>query len=101
MPDFISSLADGIRDNEDLVLDRIRSLADGISVLTQAATAGAATAANSTISNMSSSVTQNVNISNSYTGGSPETQRNVSKAMKKSAADATTYMARGLAYARG
>ncbi len=101
MPDFMSGLADGIRNNEDLVLDRIRSLASGITALTQAATAQAATAANSTVSSMTSSVTQNVNISNSYSGGSPETQRNVSKAMKKSAADATTYMARGLAYARG
>ena len=46
-------------------------------------------------------MTQNVNIANSYTGGTPETQKNVSKAMKKSASDATAQMARGLAYARG
>lgn len=101
MPDFMSGLADGIQANEGLVLDRIRSLADGISMLTQAATARAATAANSTINHTSSSVTQNVNISNSYSGGTMDAQRNVSNAMKKSASDATTYMARGLRYARG
>lgn len=101
MPDFMDGLADGIRANRHLVLDQVRGLADGISVLTQAVTAQPATAAGSMVSSASSSVTQNVNISNSYSGGSPETQRNVSKAMKKSASDATTYMARGLAYARG
>lgn len=101
MPDFMGGLADGIRANRHLVLDQVKGLVDGISVLMQAATAQPATAANSVISSMSSSVTQNVNINNSYSGGSPETQRNVSKAMKKSASDATTYMARGLAYTRG
>lgn len=101
MPDFMSGLAGGIAENESLVLDKVRGLADSIAALTQATTAQAATAANSTINNTSSSVTQNVNINNSYRGGSMETQKNVSKAMKKSASDATTYMARGLAYARG
>ncbi len=101
MPDFMSGLAQGIRANEHLVLDQVRGLVDGISVLMQAATAQPATAAGSMAGSTNSSVIQNVNISNSYSGGSMETQRNVSRAMKKSASDATTYMARGLAYARG
>ena len=101
MPDFMGGLADGIQANRHLVIDQVKGLVDGISVLIQAAIAQPATAAESMVSNISSSVTQNVNISNSYSGGSQETQRNVSKAMKKSASDATTYMARGLAYARG
>ena len=101
MPDFMSGLAQGIRANEHLVLDQVRGLVDGISVLMQAATAQPATAAGSMTGSTNSSVIQNVNISNSYSGGSMETQRNVSRAMKKSASDATTYMARGLAYARG
>lgn len=101
MPDFMSGLANGIQSNEDLVLDRIRSLAGGMAMLTQAASVQTATAANSTVNHMSSSVMQNVNISNSYSGGTMDAQRNVSKAMKKSASDATTYMARGLRYARG
>jgi len=102
MPDFMSGLAEGISSNEEMVLDKVRGLAEGISSLTKAATADAATATASTINNSSSSsVTQNVNIANSYNGGTPEVQRNVSKAMNKSAYDATAYMARGLAYARG
>lgn len=101
MPDFMSGLANGISSSEGIVLDRIRNLAGGIRTLMAAATANAATAAASTINNTTSTVTQNVNIANSYSGGSAETQRNVSKAMKKSATDATTQMARGLAYARG
>lgn len=101
MPDFMSGLAKGIQSSEGTVLDRIRNLAGSIRTLMNGATAQAATAWRGSVSNRTSNVTQNVNISNSYSGGSMETQRNVSKAMKKSAVDATTEMARGLAYARG
>lgn len=101
MPDFMSGLAKGISDNENTVLDKVKNVAGGIKALMQGATATAATAANSQVNNTTSNMTQNVNISNSYSGGSAETQKNVSKAMKKSAVDATTQMARGLAYARG
>ena len=101
MPDFMGGLAKGISSNEDTVLDKVKGLASGISMLMQGATASAATATASTINNTASNITQNVNIDNTYSGGSAETQKNVSKAMKKSAVDATTQMARGLAYARG
>ncbi len=101
MPDFMGGLAEGIENSQDLVLDKVQNLASGISALMGAAKADVGTAAASTVNNSSSSVTQNVNIENSYSGGTPETQKNVSKAMKKSASDATAQMARGLAYARG
>ena len=64
-------------------------------------TASASTAASSQVNNATSNMTQNVNINNSYSGGTMETQRNVSRAMNKAAVDSTTQMARGLAYARG
>lgn len=79
----------------------VGKLTEGVSAFTRAATANPSTAANATTNNKNSSVTQHVEINNSYTGGSEETQRNVSKAMKKSAVDATTQMARSLAYTRG
>ena len=101
MPDFMSGLAGGIEDNQDTVLNKVRGLAGGIRAIMASATAKVSTTRAGTMNSRSSSVTQNVNIENSYSGGSSETQRNVSKAMKKSAVDATTQMARGLAYARG
>lgn len=101
MPDFMGGLAQGISASEDTVLDKVKGVASGISTLMQGATASAATAASSQVNNTTSNMTQNVNINNSYSGGSTETQKNVSKAMNKSAVDATTQMARGLAYARG
>ena len=101
MPDFMNGLADGISKGEGTVLNRVRNLAGSIRTLMAAATADPTTAAAGMVSNTTSSVVQNVNISNSYHGGSAEAQKNVSKAMKKSATDATTQMARGLAYARG
>lgn len=101
MPDFMSGLAQGIGDSEDTVLNKVKGVANGIKTLMQGATASAATAASSQVNNTTSNMTQNVNINNSYSGGSAETQKNVSKAMNKSATDATTQMARGLAYARG
>ena len=79
----------------------VNAMTSGIKTLMQGATASAATAASSQVNNTTSNMTQNVNINNSYSGGSTETQKNVSKAMNKSAVDATTQMARGLAYARG
>lgn len=101
MPDFMGGLADGISASEDTVLDKVKGVASGIKTLMQGATASAATAASSQVNNTTSNMTQNVNINNSYSGGSTETQKNVSKAMNKSAVDATTQMARGLAYTRG
>ena len=97
----VGGLADGISASEDTVLDKVKGVASGIKTLMQGATASAATAASSQVNNTTSNMTQNVNINNSYSGGSTETQKNVSKAMNKSAVDATTQMARGLAYARG
>ena len=43
---------------------------------------------------------QTVNITNQFNGGTTDQQKTGAKAMKKSAADATGIMARGLAYAR-
>jgi phage-related protein len=80
--------------------DFLPEIVDSISALTKATTANLGTASTSSTSSRVSNITQNVNIDNTYTGGSSETQKNVSSAMKKSATDATTYMARGLAYAR-
>ena len=97
----MEGMAKGISNNEGTVIDKIRSLANGISTLMQAATAKTRTATTSTVNNTTSSVTQNVNIDNTYNGGTTESQKTVSKGMKKSAADATTEMARALAYARG
>ncbi len=101
MPDFMGGLAQGISDNQDLVLDRVRGLAGSIQVLMSAATANPATAVMGAVHSSTSSVTQNVNIENSYSGGGMEAQKAVSRTMKKSATDATTQMARALAYARG
>lgn len=101
MPDFMSGLAEGISNNENTVLDKVKGLASGIATLTQAAVAQPATATTSTVNNKTSNVTQNVNIDNTYSGGSADAQKAVSRTMKKSATDATTQMARALAYSRG
>lgn len=101
MPDFMKGLAEGISGNKDVVLDKVKELAGGISALTQAAVARPATATTSTVNNKTSNVTQNVNIDNTYSCGTADAQKEVSKSMKKSATDATTQMARALAYARG
>lgn len=101
MPDFMGGLAKGITDNKGIVLGRIKELAGGIQALMSAATANASARTARITNNRTSNVTQNVSIANSYSGGSMETQKNVAKAMRKSAVDATTQMARSLAYARG
>ena len=45
-------------------------------------------------------ITQNVNITNQFNGGTAQAQKDGAKAMKKSSGDATAEMARALAYAR-
>ena len=84
-----------------MVKQVISALSVGVNAFAKAATPSRATASNSTTNNTNSNVVQNVEINNTYNGGERETQKNVSKAMKKSAVDATTQMARSLAYARG
>lgn len=98
MPDFMQGLAKGIGDNDYLVLDKVRNMAGDIAMLIKSATANVRTAAAGAVNNVRSSVTQNVNIDNTYNGGGVEAQKNVSRAMKKSATDATTEMARALEY---
>ena len=102
MPDFMGGLAEGISSNEDTVLDKVKGLAGGISTLMKGATASAATATGSAVNNTSNTtnVTQNNTFNNSYSGSDVQAQQNVSKGMKQSAQDATSYMAKGLAYAR-
>ena len=101
MPDFIGGLAKGVKNSRGALLNEFKSLAGDMSLLVSSGTASAATAVGSTVSNRTSNVTQNVNISNRYSGGSDEAQKSVARGMKKSAVDATTQMARALAYARG
>jgi phage-related protein len=101
MPDFMGGLAEGIGDSEDTLLDKVKGVASGISTLMQGATANVSTAASGAVSNTSNTtVTQNNTFNNSYSGSDTQAQKNVSKGMNKSAQDATTYMAKGLAYAR-
>lgn len=96
MQDVLQSVApEGIT-----VKDFLPDIVNGISTLTSAVTAKVGTAAATAISSKISNITQNVNIDNTYNGGSAEAQKAVSRTMKKSATDATTEMARGLAYAR-
>ena len=100
MPDFTAGLARGFESGEDNILEKVRALASGISALTQSATVKATTAAATMVSNRTSNVTQNVNIDNTYNGAATDGARNVTKAMRKSAYDATAYLARGLAMGR-
>ena len=98
MPDFTGGLAQGFESGGADILDKVRVLLQDVSLLTQATTAKAATAVTSMVSNRTSNVTQNVNIDNTYNGTVTDSARNVTKAMKKSASDATDYMARALRY---
>lgn len=74
--------------------------ADGLAKLSGATKVSPQTATNSTTSNAVTNVTQNNTFNNTYNGGDSKTQENVSRAMNKSTDDATTQLAKGLAYAR-
>lgn len=102
MPDFMSGLAKGIAENKDRVLEKVRSLAGDMSILMQAATAQSGTiAAGMGSYNNQNSIMQTNNFNSTYIGNDREAVRNISKGMKKSASDATTELARAMAFSRG
>lgn len=84
-----------------MLKNEVGELTTSVSAFNRAVIASPKTASTSTTNNQNSSVVQNVEINNSYSGTDRESAKTVSKAMKKSAVDATTQMARSLAYARG
>ena len=98
MPDMIDLMAGGLNSNKGKLLDAVTAMAGDMGSIMRTASAATATAAVSSVSNRSTTINQNVDIKNSYSGGTTETQRNISKAMNQSANDATAAMARGLAY---
>lgn len=99
---IIESFTGCMRDNQDKIINETRNLAAGIAILADGAHAKAGTVATGTVNNTTSSnITQNVNINNSYTGTITEAGKQITKTMEKSAEDVTSYMARGLAFARG
>ena len=100
MPDFMQGLANGINANKGLVTDAIRSLSEEMQMLANAQVVANNTAnvsAGSTTNNRT--VSQNVNISNTFQGDRA-IQQKAAGAMKNSAKDVTSELARGLAYAR-
>lgn len=100
--EMIESFAGWMRSNQDRIVEEIRNLATGTAILSNGSVARARTVAAGAVNNTTSTnMTQNVNINNSYTGTSTETGKQITRTMEKSAEDATSYMARGLAFARG
>ena len=99
MPDFIQGMAAGIDANKDTLLNRVHGMADDLSLMLNANVGASPGTVGGTSMRRSTIMTQNVNISNSYTGSDP--RKGIVNTMKKSSADATDYMARALSYARG
>jgi hypothetical protein len=70
-----------------------------MNVLADAKSPSSGTAKTITNSSSNRNVTQNVNIENTF-NGDVAAQKNTAKSMNKAAGDATSEMARGLAYAK-
>lgn len=101
MPDMMDLMARGIEAGKGKVANALKSLAADMSVLVKAKVVAPETASRFGAGSVSSRVvTQNVNISNSFSGSDRMAQKQGAAAMKKSAGEATSQMARGLAYAR-
>lgn len=125
MPDMIASMASGIRKGKSVVQKAITELTGGMSeeaqgegggfldglmsaasslftdmsTLTRSAVASPATAQTATGGNTSRTVTQNVNIENTFNGDRAGQQKSA-EAMDKAANDGTEALARALQYAR-
>lgn len=98
MPDMMEGLGKGIDGSKHRVLDRIKNFAGDMSMLMKSATANVSTTSNIT-DRKKVSIVQNNEFHNTYSGD-VRTQESISKGMKKSTIDATTQLAKGLAYVR-
>lgn len=78
----------------------IGKIYDILAKITDASKVSHKTSLTNSTKNSTTNITQNNTFNNSYSGNDVQAQQNVSKGMKQSAQDATSYMAKGLAYAR-
>ena len=101
MPDFMQGMARGIQNNKNALISQAKGVAQGLSIMMTANAPTSRTVAGAGTYNRSSVVNQNVTFNSSYTGGTADVQKKISGTTKKSAVDASTYMARAIGYARG
>lgn len=101
MPDFMQGMARGIQNNKNALISQAKGVAQGLSVMMTANAPTSRTVAGAGTYNRSSVVNQNVTFNSSYTGATTDVQKKISGTTKKSAVDASTYMARAIGYARG
>ena len=99
MPDMIDLMNKGINQNKHKIKATVNALADEMSVLSQVNVVNPKTAASAISNNVSKNVAMNMNITNTF-NGERAAQRETSTAMNRAAEDASSYLARGLAYAR-
>lgn len=99
MPDMIDLMDEGIRGGRGKIKAALGELTTDMSIMANARIATPRTVGTVTNTSSNRSVVQNVNINNQF-NGDKAIQQTASKAMDKSADDATTKLARGLAYAR-
>ena len=100
MPDMMDLMAQGIAAGKDKVKAALGDVTGDMSVMAKSNVVSKATVQGMTGSSRSSrTVTQNVNIQNNFSGD-PTGQKKGARAMDKASSDATSEMARALAFAR-
>ena len=100
MPDMIDLMSKGINAGKDKIANALSDLTGDMSLIAKSSIVADATAAGVTNnSNVSKRVNQNVNINNTFNGDRAG-QSKSSEAMRNASDDATSQMARALAFAR-
>ena len=100
MPDMMKGLADGIRRNMGIVIAAVEELTGGMSMaLTTKVNPSTASAAVGQTYNNNRSVSQNVNINNTF-NGERAVQMNAEKAMNSAVEDVTSELARAIDFTR-
>lgn len=100
MPDMMSLMARGIVAGKNKVKEALGDVTGDMSVMAKSNVVSKATVQGMSGSSRSSrTVTQNVNIQNNFSGD-PTGQKKGARAMDKASSDATSEMARALAFAR-
>ena len=100
MPDMMQGLADGLQNSMPDFMSKVKDMTGQMSSMIQAGVADMNTQVSAMVGGYQKSISQIVNISNTFNGGTATAQTQGAKAMNRAAKTSTAYMANALAVGR-
>lgn len=100
MPDMMQGLTNGLQNSMPDLISKVKDMTGQMSSMIQAGVADMNTQVSAMVGGYQKSISQIVNISNTFNGGTATAQTQGAKAMNRAAKTSTAYMANALAVGR-